>query len=665
MSSLGALGRPSLVAALVFCVVAIALFAVSAARRRPYLAESGRRFLALSAGFVTLATLSLLHALIAHDFSFLYVANYSSRSLSGVYTLAALWGGMEGSLLFWTLLLGIMSFLALSSARRWVGTAQLSRAGLVLAGVSIFFIILLVGPADPFASSTEIPADGRGLNPLLQSPGMLVHPPLLYTGFVGFSIPFAFAMAALSTARLDSSWFAFTRRWTLFAWSALSIGIVLGGAWAYTELGWGGYWAWDPVENASFMPWLTGTAYLHSVVIQERRRMFKVWNVVLILLTYVLAVFGTFLTRSGILSSIHTFTEGPIGKWFLPFLGAMLLGGLGVIVMQHGRLRAENRLESAISRESAFLLNNVLFVCAAFTVLWGTLYPIIAEALTGVRLSVGPPFFNSVFVPVGLALLLLAGIGPLVSWRRMSAKALVIAARPPVAAAVLAVVGLLVFGVSSAGVIAAAALCAFTAAAVIVEFIRGSRIHRRQGIRLPSALLQTLRRNRRRYGGYIVHLGIVLIVLGFAGAAFKTERHVEMGVGDTTRVGEYRLAYESLDRDITAEKRVFKARIDVSREGDHVETLFPQRNFHSAQGQWQSEVAIRSTPVEDLYLVITSFDPDGTASVRAFINPLTWWVWVGAAVMLAGIVVIISGGAVQPNLASQASPVARVAVATR
>jgi cytochrome c-type biogenesis protein CcmF len=572
---------------------------------------------------------------------------------------------MEGSLLFWTLLLGIMSTLALYGARRWIGTAQLARAGLVLAGISVFFIALLVAPADPFVRLADVPADGRGLNPLLQSPGMLVHPPLLYTGFVGFSIPFAFAMAAVATERLDGSWFAFTRRWTLFAWSALSIGIILGGAWAYTELGWGGYWAWDPVENASFMPWLTGTAYLHSVVIQERRRMFKVWNIVLILLTYVLAVFGTFLTRSGILSSIHTFTEGPIGKWFLPFLGVMLIGGLAMIAMRLDRLRGENKLESAVSRESAFLLNNVLFVCAAFTVLWGTLYPIIAEALTGVRLSVGPPFFNSVFIPVGLGLVLLAGIGPLISWRRMTGRALLLAARPPVAAAVLTIVALLLLGVRNAGVVLAGALCAFTAAAVVAEFVRGSKSHRHRGVRLPSALLLTLRRNRRRYGGYIVHLGIVLIVLGFAGAAFKTERHVQMEVGTTTSVGEYQLAYNDLDRDVTAEKRIFKARIDVSRGGDHVETLFPQRNFHSAQRQWQSEVAIRSTPTEDLYLVITSFDPDGTASVRAFINPLTWWIWVGAAVMLTGIVVIMSGGAVQPSLISQASPVARVAVATR
>jgi cytochrome c-type biogenesis protein CcmF len=382
---------------------------------------------------VTLGTISLLHALLVHDFSLEYVVNYSSRSLSFRYAFAALWGGMEGSLLFWTFLLTTFSAVALIRAR--ARTARLvAWAGAVLAGVAIFFLALLVGPADPFTRLADVPADGRGLNPLLQSPGMLIHPPLLYTGFVGFSIPFAFAMAALFSGRLDDSWFSSTRRWTLFAWSALSIGIVLGGAWAYTELGWGGYWAWDPVENASFMPWLTATAFLHSVVIQEKRRMFKVWNVVLILLTYVLALFGTFLTRSGILSSIHTFTESATGKWFLPFLGFMLIGGLAVVVTRGDQLRSENRFDSLLSRESAFLLNNVLFLAAAFTVLWGTMYPIVAEAFSGVRLSVGPPFFNSVFLPVGLAIVGLTGIGPLISWRRMSKGALMQIIRIPLLA---------------------------------------------------------------------------------------------------------------------------------------------------------------------------------------------------------------------------------------
>ena len=360
-------------------------------------------------------------ALFAHDFSLDYVARYSSRSLAGPYTLSALWGGMEGSLLFWTLLL--TGFTALALRRAPMTNAEAGRLGRSRssAGISIFFLALLIAPADPFTKLAEVPLDGQGLNPLLQSPGMMIHPPLLYTGFVGFSIPFAFAVAALISGRLNDPWFSATRRWTLFAWSALSIGIVLGGAWAYTELGWGGYWAWDPVENASFLPWLTATAFVHSVVIQEKRRMLKVWNISLILLTYVLAVFGTFLTRSGILSSIHTFTEGATGKWFLPFLGADV-----------GRRVRDRRvqIERSAQREHARLAacrasrrswrTTCLFLAAAFTVLWGTIYPIIHEAITGVRLSIGPPFFNEVFIPIALAIIALTGIGPLISWRRMS-----------------------------------------------------------------------------------------------------------------------------------------------------------------------------------------------------------------------------------------------------
>lgn len=368
--SLGDLGRPSLIAAFLLMALAIALSLWGALRKKPVAAEAGRRALTAGAVFVTLAAVALVSALFAHDFSLEYVTSYSSRALSRGYTLAALWGGMEGSLLFWTVLLTVFSALALrrspsgnSALRAW--------STVVLAGIASFFLLVLLFPANPFRLLTDVPADGNGLNPLLQSPGMLIHPPLLYTGFVAFSIPFAFGMAALATKRLDEAWLRQTRRWSLFAWSALSIGIVLGGAWAYTELGWGGYWAWDPVENASFMPWLTATAYLHSVVIQEKRRMFKVWNLVLILLTYFLAVFGTFLTRSGILSSIHTFTEGPIGKWFLPFLALMLVGGLAMIGARLDALKSKNRFDSLLSRESAFLANNVLFLAAAFAVLWG------------------------------------------------------------------------------------------------------------------------------------------------------------------------------------------------------------------------------------------------------------------------------------------------------
>jgi cytochrome c-type biogenesis protein CcmF len=659
------LGAPSLVAALVLSVLGLIAFTIGGLRESEAFTGVGRRALQISFGFVGLAGVALVTALYAHDFSLSYVARYSSRSLSGPYMLGAFWGGMEGSLLFWTLLLTGFATVALDHAR--ASTPRLvAWAGAVLSGVSVFFLMLLVLPASPFTASSPVPADGSGLNPLLQSPGMMIHPPLLYTGFVAFSIPFAFAMSALLSKRLDTSWFTSTRRWTLFAWSALSIGIVLGGAWAYTELGWGGYWAWDPVENASFMPWLTATAFLHSVVIQEKRQMLKIWNVSLILITYALAIFGTFLTRSGILSSIHTFTEGPIGKWFLPFLALMLLGGLGIVLARLNELKSQNRFDSLVSRESAFLANNVLFVAAAFTVLWGTIYPIVAEVVSGVRLSVGPPFFNSVFIPLGLAIIGLTGIGPLISWRRMSKGAFTRIVRIPLLVGAVPIGVLFATGVRSVGALLAFGLCAFTTTAICTEFVRGSRLHRQHdGVGMTRALTLTVKRNRRRYGGYIVHLGVILIVIGLAGAAFRTERHALLSMGDEMKIGDYTLTYAARDQETSAEKQINTARIDVMKEGVAAGALYPQRNFHLAQEQPQSEVAIRTGPVEDLYVVITSFDQDGDAAVRAFVNPLTWWIWVGAAVMLGGMAILLSSPAPARASARVRGEIREPAAATR
>lgn len=667
MDIVAALGRPALIVATGLAVLACGLLVIGTILGRGDIIEAGRRAVVTTAISVGVAVVALGVALFEHDFSYAYVANYSSRSLSGTFTLTALWGGMEGSLLFWTLLLASFSAVALRSAgRKGMSPKLIGVAGAVLGGVMLFFLTLLLIPADPFARLSPVPPDGSGLNPLLQSPGMLIHPPLLYTGFVGFSIPFAFAVGALVTKRLEDSWFTSTRRWTLFAWSALSMGIVVGGAWGYTELGWGGYWGWDPVENASLLPWLTATAYLHSVVIQEKRRMFKVWNISLIFITYFLGVFGTFLTRSGILSSIHTFSKGPIGKWFLPFLGLMLVTGLGLILWRLDSLKSENRFDGLISRETAFLANNVLFVVAAFTVLWGTMYPIVAEALWGTRLSVGPPFFNRVFVPVLLMLVLLAGVGPLLSWRSMGAKALRRVATAPLAVGV-AIAGMLrLLGVDSAGALLAFGLCAFTTASILSEFVRGGRIYRkRENVAWLPAITRTLMRNRRRYGGYVVHLGVVLIVLGVAGGTFSTERNAVLSEGQSLQIGDYSLVYEDLERSETDEKQVSVANIGVFRSDERLGTLRPQRNLHLAQKQWQSEVAIRSTPVEDLYVVVTTIDADGGASVRAFIKPLTWWIWAGAAVMLLGMAVIITGRSAAPASQRARSRVGDAVAATR
>ena len=420
---ISAAGQAILVAALACAVWSALSSGLSVKGNDRRLALSGERALFATGFLILAATVLLVYAFYTRDFSLVYVHGYSSRSTSPVYTLTALWAGMEGSLLFWTLLSALYAVSAIAVQRKRRPDLTPVATG-VLAGIIAFFIAVLVFGANPFDALSPIPGDGAGLNPLLQSPFMAIHPAMLYLGLTGFAVPFAFAVASLVTGRLEAGWFTSTRRWTVLAWSFLTVGIILGGAWAYMELGWGGYWAWDPVENASLLPWLTGTAFLHSVMIQERRQMLKIWNVALILGTYCLAIFGTFLTRSGLLSSVHTFSESPVGKMFLPFLAVMLVFAFGLLGWRYEKLRSERHLESMFSREAMFLFNNLLLVTIALTVLWGTLYPIMVEAVSGAKISVGPPFFNTVVGPMGLALLALTGIGPLVAWRRASWRSL-------------------------------------------------------------------------------------------------------------------------------------------------------------------------------------------------------------------------------------------------
>jgi cytochrome c-type biogenesis protein CcmF len=639
----GLVGRILLYAAIATSVWGAAASLLGKHRADARLAVSGRRGLYATTGLLVAATLWLVAALLRHDFSILYVAQVTSRSTPFPYPLTALWAGMAGSLLFWTLLTSLYasSAIAVQAPRRpeLVGVATA-----VLSGILAFFAVILAFGANAFASASPIPLDGQGLNPLLQSPFMNIHPVMLYLGFTGFSVPFAFAVSALVSGRLDSSWFTSTRRWTVLAWAFLSVGIILGAAWAYMELGWGGYWAWDPVENASLLPWLTATAFLHSVMIQERRGMLKIWNVALILSTYSLAVLGTFLTRSGLLSSVHTFSESPVGKYFLPFLAVLVTGSFALLGLRLDRLRSKRHLDAAVSRESMFLFNNLVFVAIAFTVLWGTLYPVVVEAVTGQQVSVGPPYFNAVVVPLGLALLGLMGIGPLVAWRRASSRGLRRAFTLPLAAGVATIVALFAGGVRSAGAALAFALCAFVAVTIVSEFTRGTRAHRRaEGLSLPRALGRTLGRNRRRYGGYIVHLGVVLIFLGLAGGAFVQTWSGSVTKGGSFRVGAYTLRFDSIRLASTPEKLISEAVMDVSRGGTHVTTLRPQQNFHLAQRQQQSEIALRSTLVEDLYVVVNPLDPTtGTGTFRAWVNPLVAWIWLGGVVMALGMVVILT-----------------------
>lgn len=637
----GTAGRLIVVAA--FCAAAWAVAApiVSRLRRDTRFAESGRRALVASAILTAAATVLLLTALFARDFSIAYVAGYSSLSTPRTYTFTALWAGMEGSLLFWTLLTAIYASTAVTMRR---SSDLVPAATSVLGGILVFFLGMLVFGANPFAELSPIPPDGSGLNPLLQSPFMTIHPVLLYLGLTGFSVPFAFAVSALVSGRLEVRWFVSTRRWTVLSWSFLGVGIILGAAWAYHELGWGGYWAWDPVENASLLPWLTGTAFLHSVLIQERRGMLKVWNVSLILATYALAIFGTFLTRSGLLSSVHTFSESPLGRYFLPMLALILIGSFTLLGLRADRLRSARHLDAVVSRESMFLFNNLFLTAIAFTVLWGTIYPIITEAVTGQKISVGAPYFNSVVIPLGLALLALVGIGPLVAWRKASPESLKRHFRIPLVVGAVSVLTLAVIGVLSTGALLAFGLSAFVVAATIGEFVRGARAHRSiDGGGRVRALLRVIGRNRRRYGGYIVHLGVVLIVVGIAGGAFRKSWSGEVRVGESFRVGSYDVTYARANVFPTRERMVMMAVMEVRRRGRLLTVLRPQRNFHLAQQQPQSEIGLRTTPIDDLYIAVTQMDASRTVTLDSWVNPLVMWIWIGGAVMAAGMLVILSG----------------------
>ncbi|MGI8426400.1 MAG: heme lyase CcmF/NrfE family subunit [Actinomycetota bacterium] len=651
-------GRLLLLVALGAAVWAGVASALGTARRNAKWTASGQRALVAAAGLVIVSTGLLLYALANRDFSLAYVAAYTSRSTPRSFTLTALWAGMEGSLLFWTAITSAYALTAVlvQTKRRPDLTPPATAVfGLIIA----FFIGLLAFGANPFQAASPVPLDGAGLNPLLQSPFMAIHPVLLYLGLTGFAVPFAFAMASLITGRLDVRWFTSTRRWTVLAWSFLTLGVLLGSAWAYMELGWGGYWAWDPVENSSLLPWLTGTAFLHSVMIQERRGMLKIWNVALVLTTYCLAIFGTFLTRSGLVTSVHTFSESAVGKYFLPFLGVLLVAAFGLLGWRFEKLRSKRHLDSILSREAMFLFNNLFFVTIAFTVLWGTLYPVLVEAVSGKKISVGPPFFNTVVTPMGIALLALTGIGPLVAWRKATSLSLRRQFAGPITVGAAVIASLAARGVRSPGALFALGLSAFVATATLSEFARGARAHRGPGpFGWLRGLIRVVGRNRRRYGGYVVHLGVVLIFVGLSGTAFRQSWAGVMTPGQSFKIGSFSVKYESARSYRTPEKMVNMAVMKISDSSGPVATLKPQRNFHIAQRQPQSEIGLRSTLSQDLYLVLTEMDRSKTVTMRAWINPLVAWIWIGGAVMAAGMIIILSGRPPESPV-SQPKPVSR------
>jgi cytochrome c-type biogenesis protein CcmF len=607
-------------------------------RKRDFVASAEHAALAVW-GLTVIAVAALLHALATHDFNIEYVAHYSSSTLPLQYTVAALWGGQAGSLLFWTLLLTSMAAVVLLQ-NRYRNRELMPYVTAVLMLVALFFLVMLNFVTPPFERLAFTPAEGQDLNPLLQNYWMTIHPPALYTGFVGCAIPFAFAMAALATGKLDDVWIRTTRRWTLLAWFFLSLGNLFGAQWAYLVLGWGGYWAWDPVENAAFMPWLTCTAFLHSVMIQEKKNMLKVWNMVLVILTFLLTIFGTFLTRSGVISSVHSFTQSGLGPYFVGFLGVMIVLSVGMLLWRLPLLRSENELDSMLSRESAFLLNNLVLVGIAFAVFWGTVFPVISEAVRGIKITVGPPFFNKVNTPLGLILLFLTGVGPLIAWRRASAKHL---RRNFLMPALLGLAGgavLFVAGYRHYYAVLSFSLCIFVLATVATEFYRGIRARQAMMGEAPlTALAHLIGKNRRRYGGYIIHVGIVMMFLAITGtSAFKEEKQITVKPGESFPMGGYTLRYDGVTPSETPHIAFLRANIAVlDGSGRQIDTLRPEKRFYKKPQQPTTEVAIRSTLGADLYLVLGSFDePTRMATIQAYVNPLVSFLWWGGIVLAIG-----------------------------
>ncbi|MBK6768977.1 MAG: heme lyase CcmF/NrfE family subunit [Ardenticatenales bacterium] len=631
------LGYGCIAAAFGAAVYAAVASAIGARRGAPGLVQSGRRALWLSAGLSTAAVAVLEISLYRHDFSIAYVWKTSSLTTPGLYLMTALWGGQEGSLLFWSWLLGV--FLSIALARPWrADVGLLPWFAAVGAVIMSFFLGLVVFQANPFARLDVLPADGNGLNALLQHPGMAFHPPMLYLGFTGLAVPYAFAVAALITRRLDASWLSASRRWLLVAWLCLTIGLALGGRWAYDVLGWGGYWGWDPVENAGLLPWLTATAFLHSIMAEERRGLFRTWNVALVLLTFCLSLIGTFLTRAGLVASVHAFAQSDIGDSFLAFTILVVAGSLALLVWRLPLLRSTVRVESVVSREAAFLGNNLLFMGALFAVFWGTTFPIISEWVTGQKVTIGPAYFNRLVLPILGAAVLLMGIGPLVAWRRADPRSVGRLLARPAFLSLALVAALVAGGVRQPTALAGFAVSAFAGAATLVEIARGVRARRRLGENVGTAFVRLVARNRRRYGGYIVHLGVVVLAVGITGNAYKTEAEGALREGDVLTSGAYALRFDGFEQSSEPDRQIDRARFTVLQGDRSVGTVAPSRQlFRNREEQPMTIPSVLHRPLGDVYALLGGFDPEaGVVTVKVHVNPLVGCVWLGLLVLALG-----------------------------
>ncbi len=633
------LGRAALVVALGLVAYAVLVGSYGAYSGRKRLGESARN--ALLASFVATLTAAavLFGAFLRDDLSFRYVAEHSSRDLPVRYAFTAFWSGQEGSLLLWLLILTGMSSAALLLNRRLVRDT-LPWTVPILGAVASFFVVVLVFVSSPFEIQAA-PLDGLGLNPSLQNPYMMAHPPMLYLGYVGLAIPFAFAMAALASKRLDERWIVATRRWTLVAWMFLGIGILLGAKWAYEEVGWGGWYAWDPVENAALMPWLVATAFLHSVMVQEKKDMLRIWNVILVALAFGLSLFGTFLTRSGVINSIHSFSQSSIGAWFLGFICLVAVFSIVLIWVRLPALRSRTKLESLVSREATFLYNNLFLVAFALTVLWGVAYPLVSEAVRGVASTVGAPYYNFFAVAFGLPLVLLMGLGPLIAWRRASLKALGASVAWPAAVALVCGIALAVAGAgsSTAGLVGYS-FAAFVLGAIVLEFVRGTRARKALGEKTwLGAFSSLVGRNRRRYGGYVVHAAIALLVVGAVGiGAYHATKERRLAPGESMAIRGYTLTYLGATTTQTANANEIRARLAVSRGDRSLGEISAGKNRYFAEDQTSNEVGIRTSwwRAEDLFVIAGQFNKDGSVDFKVLVNPLVNLIWLAGLVFLFG-----------------------------
>jgi cytochrome c-type biogenesis protein CcmF len=640
MENIGAL---SILLAFCFALYAVVASVVGRLKKNSFLIVSGQRAVYSVWLLVTVAAGLLVYSLLTGDFRLAYVAAHTDSSMKTIYKFTAWWGGQQGSLLLWSWLLATYSTVVVFMNRRkfrdmmpWVTS--------VLMATETFFLSLIAFVLSPFAileagRGNIVEGVGQGLNPLLQYWTMVIHPPMLYLGYVGFTVPFAFAMGSLITKQPGDAWIHTTRRWTIVTWLFQSAGILLGQGWAYAVLGWGGYWAWDPVENASLLPWITATAFLHSVMMQEKKGMMKVWNMVLISGTFFLCIFGTFLTRSGVVSSVHAFAQSPIGKYFVMFLAVGIAGTVILILERLKYLKSEARLESVVSRESSFMFNNLILVASCFAVLWGTMFPVISEAVTGEKISVDAPFFNRINIPIGLALIFLTGVGPLIAWRRSSLESLKRAFLVPTIAGVALMVVLAILGAyEHPYALVSFGLCMFVTATIVSEFWKGaSAIRAKNGIGFIPAAIELTHRNTRRYGGYLVHMGIVFMFIGYTGAAFNQDITKEVAPGGSTVVGHYDLRIANIEQGENDTYAWQRLAVDVSRAGKSLGTLYPERRLYKASQQPTSEVSIRRRLNEDFYINFAGLSADNRrAVIQAYVFPLVSWIWIGFWVLAFG-----------------------------